>query len=193
MNVNELMSKITVMLSKDKKVVRRGKFAEAVLVDGTNVATEGELAVGAVLNIVAEDGTLTPAPAGMHETNDGTLITVGEGGMIEAIDVTTPEAVEEAPVEEAMEDVEVSADVAPEALPATEELLQGIAEIIAPFTEEIATLTEEVTQLKAKFAAFKEEPAAQPIKRNFAAEFAAKQDSQIARLERLAQIRNSKK
>lgn len=192
MNVNELMSKITVMLSKDKSVVKRGKFAEAVLVDGTNVATEGELAVGAVLNVVAEDGTLSAAPAGLHETNDGKLITVGENGMIEAIDEAAP-AAEEAPVEEAMEDVAVDAPVSEEALPATESLLQGIADILAPFTEEIATLTEEVVQLKAKFAEFKDEPAGTPIKRNFAAEYAAKQDTQIARLERLAQIRNSKK
>ena len=192
MNVTELMSKITVMLSGDRQTVVRAKFAELELVDGTKVTTEGELAVGGVLNVVAEDGTLTPAPNAMHEATDGTLVTVGENGIIEAIEVAAPE-VEEVVVEEALEDVEVVADVAPEVAPATEALLQGIADIIAPFTEEIANLQEQVTALSAKFSEFSDEPAAKPIKRTFAESGAAKEVVALARMERLAQIRNTKK
>ena len=192
MKVTELMSKITVMLSGDRQKVVRTKFAELELVDGTKVTTEGELAVGGVLNVVAEDGTLTPAPAAMHEATDGTLVTVGENGIIEAIEVAAPE-VEEVVVEEALEDVEVVADVAPEVAPATEALLQGIADIIAPFTEEIANLQEQVTALSAKFSEFSDEPAAKPIKRTFAESGAAKEVVALARMERLAQIRNTKK
>ena len=195
MNVTEVMSKIKVMLSGDKENVVKVKFSEAELVDGTKVATEGDLEVGALLNVVAEDGTMTPAPAAIHETTEGVLVTVGENGMIEAVEeVVAEEApVEEAPVEEAMEDVEVSADVAPEAVAPTEDLLQGIADIIAPFTEEIATLKEEVTALSAKFQEFSDEPGSAPIKRTFAQESAAKEVVAMARLERLAQIRNSNK
>ena len=192
MKVTELMSKITVMLSGDRQKVVRTKFAELELVDGTKVTTEGELAVGGVLNVVAEDGTLTPAPNAMHEATDGTLVTVGENGIIEAIEVAAPE-VEEVVVEEALEDVEVVADVAPEVAPATEALLQGIADIIAPFTEEIANLQEQVTALSAKFSEFSDEPAAKPIKRTFAESGAAKEVVALARMERLAQIRNTKK
>jgi hypothetical protein len=196
MKVNELVSKIRVMLSNDKQGVVKAKFAEAELVDGTKVTTEGELAVGAVLNVVAEDGTLTPAPTGMHETTEGMLITVGENGIIEAIEETTPEAEEvevEAPVTEELEEVEVSTEAAPGTEAQTEALLSGIAELIAPFTEEIATLKEELTALSAKFQEFSDEPAAKPIKRTFAEQSAAKEVVAIARLERLAQIRNSKK
>ena len=194
MNVTELMSKITVMLSGDRQTVVRAKFAELELVDGTKVMTEGELAVGSVLNVVAEDGTLTPAPAAMHEATDGTLVTVGENGIIEAIEEATPtEAAPAVEVEVDMEDVAVAADVAPEAIPATEALLQGIADIIAPFTEEIANLQEQVTALSAKFSDFSDEPAAKPIKRTFAESGAAKEVVAIARMERLAQIRNTKK
>ena len=191
MKVTELMSKITVMLSGDRQKVVRTKFAELELVDGTKVTTEGELAVGGVLNVVAEDGTLTPAPNAMHEATDGTLVTVGENGIIEAIEVAAPE-VEEVVVEEALEDVEVVADVAPEVAPATEALLQ-VADIIAPFTEEIANLQEQVTALSAKFSEFSDEPAAKPIKRTFAESGAAKEVVALARMERLAQIRNTKK
>jgi uncharacterized coiled-coil protein SlyX len=193
MNVTELMSKITVMLSGDRQTVVRAKFAELELVDGTKVMTEGELAVGAVLNVVAEDGSLSPAPMAMHEATDGTLVTVGENGIIEAIEEASVEAAPAVEVEVEMEDVAVNADVVPEAVPATEALLQGIADIIAPFTEEIANLQEQVTALSAKFSDFSDEPAAKPIKRTFAESGAAKEVVAMARMERLAQIRNTKK
>lgn len=191
MNVTELMSKVRVMLSNDKMKVVKSKFEELVLVDGTNVVTEGALEVGAILSVVAEDGSLTPAAAAVHESNDGKLITVGENGTVEAIEELAPEAVVEEEV--ALEEVEVEVPVSEEALPATEALLQGIAEMLAPFTEEIATLTEEVVQLKAKFADFSDEPASKPIKRTFAESAAAKEVVAMARMERLAQIRNQKK
>lgn len=194
MNVTELMSKIQVMLSNDKKTVVKAKFAEYELVDGTKVSTEGELEVGSTLSVVAEDGSLTPAPAAMHETTEGMLITVGENGAVEAIEeMATEEVVEEEVVEEALEEVEVEVPVAEELVPATEELLAGIADIIAPFTEEITTLKEEVVALQSKFAEFSDEPAAQPIKKTFAEQAAAKAVVAQARMERLAQIRNNSK
>ena len=194
MNVTQLMSKIKVMLSGDTKTVVSAKFAEAELVDGLKVMTEGALEVGAMLNVVAEDGTLSPAPAAIHETTDGMLITVGENGMIEAIEEpATDEVVEEEVVEEALEEVEVEVPVSEELLPATEELLTGIAEMIAPFTEEIATLKEEVTALSAKFAELSDEPASKPITRTFAQQAKAKEVVAMARMERLAEIRNSRK
>ena len=193
MNVTELMSKIKVMLSKDTMEVVEQKFMEAELVDGTKVSTEGELEVGSTLSVVAEDGSLTPAPSAMHETTDGLLITVGENGVVEAIEEpATDEVVEEEVVEEALEEVAVEVPVEEELVPATEELLSGIADIIAPFTEEIATLKEEVVALKAKFSEFSDEPASKPITRTFAEQSAAKEVVALARLERLAKIRNSK-
>ena len=66
MNVTEFLSKVKVMLSNDTKEVVEVKFAEYVLVDDTKVQTEGELEVGSTLSVVAEDGSLTPAPAAMH-------------------------------------------------------------------------------------------------------------------------------
>lgn len=193
MNVTELMSKIQVMLSNDKKTVVKQEFVEAELVDGTKVSTEGALEVGAVLSVVAEDGTLTPAPAAMHETTDGTIVTVGENGVIEAIEeLATEEVVEEEVVEEALEEVEVEVEAAPEAVAPTEDLLQGIADLLTPAIEEIATLKEEVVALKSKFAEFSDEPGSQPIKKTFAEQAAAKQVVANARMERLAQIRNKK-
>lgn len=192
MNVTDFMSKIKVMLSNDTQEVVKVELAEAELVDGTKVSTEGELEVGSILSVVGEDGELTPATAAIHETTDGMLITVGENGTVEAIEeMATEEVVEEEVVEEALEEVEV--EVAPEAAKESAELLQGIADLIMPFTEQIDTLKEELAQLSAKFAEFQDEPGAQPIKKTFAESAAAKREVAEARMSRLAQIRNSKK
>ena len=169
MTVNDMVKKLRVMLAADKEVVTETKFAEATLVDGTVVYTDGELEVGASLLIRTEEGEESPyAPEGIHETTDGLLIGVGPNGEIMEISEVEAEAKPEEIIEEVMEEVVVEAPVSEAAIPATEELLAGIAEMIAPFTEEIAALTEEVVELKAKFAVIADEPAAKPIRNTFA-------------------------
>ena len=169
MTVNDMVKKLRVMLAADTEVVTEAKFAEAELVDGTVVYTDGELEVGASLLIRTEEGEESPyAPEGIHETTDGLLIGVGPNGEIMEISEVEAEAKPEEIIEEVMEEVVVEAPVSEAAIPATEELLAGIAEMIAPFTEEIAALTEEVVELKAKFAVIADEPAAKPIRNTFA-------------------------
>ena len=191
MTVNDLVKKLRVMLAADKDVVTETKMAEAELVDGTVVYTEGELEVGATLLIKVEEGEESPfAPEGIHETTDGKLIGVGPNGEIMEISEVEAEAKPEEIIEEVMEEVEVEVEVPEEAIPATEELLTGIAEIIAPFTEEIAALTEEVTELKAKFSKLADEPAAKPIRNEFS-ENSAKRNITDKRMEALKALRNN--
>jgi len=191
MTVNDLVKKLRVMLAADKDVVTETKMAEAELVDGTVVYTEGELAVGATLLIKVEEGEESPyAPEGIHETTDGMLVGVGPNGEIMEISEVEAEAKPEEIIEEVMEEVEVEVEVPEEAIPATEELLTGIAEIIAPFTEEIAALTEEVTELKAKFSKLADEPAAKPIRNEFS-ENSAKRSITDKRMEALKALRNN--
>ena len=189
MNVNQALTRLKIMLSS------RFSFAEATLVDGTEVYTEGELVPGAILFVRAGEGVSEDpfAPAGMHETTDGKIIEVGENGEITKVEETTEEAAEEeAKVEEAMEEVEVEVPVAEEAVPATEELLTGIAELIAPFTEEIATLTEEVVALKKRFETMAAEPAAPRVKNTFASILEDKNKITATRLTQLAAMRKAK-
>lgn len=190
MNVNEVIKKIKLMLGAEEVVSL--EFAEATLVDGTEVYTEGELQEGAILFVRAGEGVSEDpfAPTGMHETTDGKIITVGENGEITSIE----EATSEAPAEEevAMEEVEVTTDVAPEVAPATEELLAGIAEIIAPFTEEIAALQEEVVALTKRFEAMAAEPAAAKVTNTFAEVLADKKSKEDAKLSHLRALRNGK-
>lgn len=190
MTVNDMVKKLRVMLAADHAVVTRAKFADATLVDGTEVYTDGELAVGATLLVKVAEGEESPyAPEGMHETTDGKLITVGPNG--EIMEIAEANAAPADVVVEQMEDVQVPVEVAPEALPATEELLAGIAEIIAPFTEEIATLTEEVVALKARFNKIAGQPAAKPIRNTFSETKASKDQALAQRMDALRAIRKS--
>jgi hypothetical protein len=165
-------------------------FAEATLVDGTEVYTEGELQIGAILFVRAGEGVSEDpfAPAGKHETTDGKIITVGENGEItEIVEAAAPAT------EEAMEEVEVEVPVTPEALPATEALLAGIADLIAPFTEEIAILQEEVVALTKRFEKMAAEPAAPKVKNTFAEVLADKNAKTDAKLMHLKDLRNQLK
>lgn len=193
MNVNQALTRLKIMLSS------RYSFAEATLVDGTEVYSEGEFVPGAILFVRAGEGVSEDpfAPAGMHQTTDGKIIEVGENGEITKVEETTPEAAEEevkeeVKVDEVMEEVEVEVPVAEEAVPATEELLTGIAELIAPFTEEIATLTEEVVALKKRFETMAAEPAAPRVKNTFASIIEDKNKIAATRLEQLAAMRKAK-
>ena len=189
MTVQDMVKKLRVMLAADHAVVTKAKFADATLVDGTVVYTEGELEVGATLLIRVEEGEESPyAPEGIHETTDGKLIGVGPNGEIMEISEVAEEAVA---TEEVVEEVTIEAPVAEAAIPATEELLAGIAEIIAPFTEEIASLTEEVTALKARFNKIADEPAATPIRNTFSENKAIKDEMLAKRMDALRAIRKN--
>ena len=191
MTVNDMVKKLRVMLAVDAPVVVENKFAEATLVDGTVVYTDGELVVGAILLVRTEEGEESPfAPEGIHETTDGKLIGVGPNGEIMEISEVEAEAKPEEIIEEVMEEVVVEAPVSDAAIPATEELLSGIAEMIAPFTEEIAALTEEVTELKAKFQVIADEPAAKPIRNSFSENKAIADEKLSKRMDALRAIRN---
>ena len=188
MNVNEALTKLKVMLSS------KHSFAEATLVDGVEVYTEGELEAGAILFVRAGEGVSEDpfAPSGKHETTDGKIITVGENGEITDVTEKAAESAEEEVKEEVMEEVEVEVPVAEEVAEPAKDLLEGVAELIAPFVEEIATLTEEVVELKKRFEKMAAEPAAPRVKNTFADALADKNKAAASRLEQLAAMRKAK-
>ena len=183
MNANEAVSKIRLLLGLNEIAYR---FATAVLVDGTEVKTEGELVEGAALMVVTPEGDIA-APAGIHETSEGLLITVDESGTIVKIEESAPEATEEAPVEEVAMEEEVTVEVPEEVAPViTEEVVQAVVEALAPVVEEVQQIAEELKKMKAQFQAFKAEPAATKVKRN---DFSAERQTAV---DRILQIRKQK-
>ena len=76
MTVNDAITKLKVMLGATEETVVELKFAEAELVDGTQVYAEGEIEPGAILFVRAGEGAdpkIHLRPAGVHETTTGLL------------------------------------------------------------------------------------------------------------------------
>ena len=174
MNANEAVSKIRLLLGLNEATFT---FATAVLVDGSEVKTEGEMVEGASLMVVTPEGDV-PCPAGIHETEGGLLITVDEAGTITAIEEKAAEAASEEEVT-----VEIPEEVAPVM---TEEVVQAVVEAIAPIVEEVAAITAELKEMKAKFQAFSAEPAAKKVTRN---DFTSER---LSAVDRIAKIRKNK-
>lgn len=207
MTVDNLVQKLKVMLgaSTEEVVVvenTEAQFAEATLVDGTIVKVEGELESGKALVIETEEGEIA-APVGVHETTDGLIITVGEGGVIESIEEKEGEA---EPVEAQEEEVEefeaeVTEEVATEEVVEAEtqeeqinaeQLLESIADIIKPYATEIEDLKTQLVTLSERFEAISDEPATAPIKRTFSEEARMQEKLAQSKFERLVAMRNKK-
>ncbi len=189
MNVNQVITKLKVMLGAEEEVIIKEKMAEATLVDGQEVYTEGELEAGAILFVRNGDGVSEDAfaPNGMHETTDGKIITVGESGEITNVEEKgSEETVEEA--EESFEEEEVKVDVKEDF--DMEGLVEAIAEMIKPQTEVIEELKKELSVLKERFEVVANEPAAAKVSKNtFKEVLADKETKTIARLEMLRALR----
>jgi hypothetical protein len=82
------------------------QLAQMKLSDGVTVLEAASFEAGQEVNIVAEDGTTTPAPVGEHELEDGNVLIITEAGLIAEIRVKEMEA----------EEVEMSNDAKFEAL-----------------------------------------------------------------------------
>jgi hypothetical protein len=184
MNANEAVSKIRLLLGLNEATFT---FATAVLVDGSEVKTEGEMVEGASLMVVTPEGDV-PCPAGIHETDGGLLITIDEAGTITAIEEKAAEtAPEEAVTEEVAMEEEVTVEIPEEVAPVmTEEVVQAVVEAIAPIVEEVAAITAELKEMKAKFQAFSAEPAAKKVTRN---DFTSER---LSAVDRIAKIRKNK-
>ncbi len=211
MTVNDAISKLRVMLGAATEEVKEVnmeteevkeeveiKAAEATLADGTEVYTEGALEAGAILFVRAGEGVSEDpfAPAGIHETTEGLLITVGENGEITAIEDQSPEvaASDEEKKEEVEMEEEIKEDIEVKKEFDAEELLEGVASLLLPYTEEIKELKAELSVLTSRFNEVADEPAAaNKVRNTFSEEAKIRANTAEARFERLVSLRNSRK
>lgn len=196
MTVNDAISKLRVMLgaaTEEVKEVVETKMAEAVLVDGTEVYTEGELQAGAILFVRAGEGASEDpfAPEGKHETTDGLLITVGESGEITNVEEKSGEEESVSEAEESFEEEEEV--IVKEKDFDLEGMLEGIATMLEPYTEEIKELKEELSVLTSRFNEVADEPAAKKVANTFSQEAQNRATTAEARFERLVSLRKSRK
>ena len=79
--------------------VNRTDLAEAALDNGTVIYTDADAFAEVVeVYIINDEGERIPLPPGDYTLQDGSVISVGEGGVVTAM--TSPAPAEEAPVEE---------------------------------------------------------------------------------------------
>ena len=196
MTVNDAISKLRVMLgaaTEEVKEVVETKMAEAKLVDGTEVYTEGELQAGAILFVRAGEGASEDpfAPEGKHETTDGLLITVGESGEITNVEEKSGEEESVSEAEESFEEEEEV--IVKEKDFDLDGMLEGIATMLEPYRDEIKELKEELSVLTSRFNEVADEPAAKKVANTFSQEAQNRATTAEARFERLVALRKSRK
>jgi len=143
------------------------KLERANLADGTLVEVE-KLEIGFPVSIVAEDGSLTPAPEGEHILEDGTKIKVDANGVIAEI-VTAdavPVAAEEEPINE-IQQMELPEGIA-EVISAiieekTAETMKMIYAAVEEVAKEVSMVKEEMKDMKTKMQKFAKTPAGSPV------------------------------
>lgn len=189
MNSTKTLERIVNMLGLKFK---RDKFYSTVLVDGETEVTnnlEEELQIGQTLYIVGES-TLSPAPAGEHETREGFIVVLDEESTIVEIKQKSEETIEET-TEESLEVEEevvvdkvagvinsltpesVSPEMAEEIAEKVLEVVGGEVEIFKSSITEILTMMNsmngkfktEINALREELNSFKNSPERTPIER----------------------------
>ncbi len=133
--VMDAIADMKAMFSTSTEAAEAQVFGEAVLMDGTAVAYEGELAVGTTVFIVA-DGEQIPAPEGTHELGGEftgiKIITDANGVVVEVIDERATEEAASADFEAiSSEEMPAALEKATEAIAATLNIEMGVAYDIA--------------------------------------------------------------
>lgn len=87
--INAKLPELKKLLFADEHAAPETKVeaAKATLVDGTEVEVTPAVEVGATVTVTGPDGNQLPAPDGDHELQDGTVIKVDGGVIIEVMPV----------------------------------------------------------------------------------------------------------
>ena len=141
--ISDIFEKYSVELAvEEKEETQEVAFATAVLDSGQEIQTDADaFAVGVSAFVVNDEGERIPLPDGDYQLQDGSMLVVAEGAVVEVNEATTePEVEAEEEKEEEMkaEEVEASSDVL------TREAVEGmIAEAIEATKKEFSSQIEE--------------------------------------------------
>ena len=177
------------------------KLERATLADGTVVEVE-KLEVGFPVSIVAEDGSMTPAPEGEHTLEDGTKIMVDANGAI--VEIMPAETVAVAAQEEEVEEVqemelpegikEIVSEIVEEKMKdKVEEAMNMVYAAVEEIATEVATVKEEMGAMKEKMQKFAKTPAGNPVPKATVEKANEKIDSLDARLASINELKKSLK
>ena len=166
MNATDAINKIKEMLglefsaTKNETEIVKEVFATTELEDGTKITNdkEGEFELGDKIYVVAEDGTLSPAPAGEHILRDGYVVVTDEEATLIEIRVPSSDDVADvvdenvAPSEEelAAETTEYNFEKELKTIKSSiEEMLKLMEAQSADFSAQISEVKNEVEAFKA--------------------------------------------
>ncbi len=164
--VMDAIAEMKSMFSTSTEEPTAVEFGEGVLMDGTAIAYEGDLAVGTQVFVVA-DSEQIPAPEGTHalggEYEGVSIVTDASGVVVEIIDERaaegaaassdeTPETTAESMSAEQVESI-VSAK-----MEAFSKVVENLGEMIHTIVSDNETLRTEMSAMKSEFDAFKAAP-----------------------------------
>lgn len=141
--ISDIFEKYSVELAvEEKEATQEVALATAVLDSGQEIQTDADaFAVGVSAFVVNDEGERIPLPDGDYQLQDGSLLVVAEGAVVEVNEATTEpevEAEEEKKEEIKAEEVEASSEVL------TREAVEGmIAEAIEATKKEFSSQIEE--------------------------------------------------
>jgi len=193
MNYKNKLNQIRVVLGLQVKL------ATAKLKDGTVVEAE-EFVPGAALVVVAEDGSKSPAPAGEHTLEDGTVVLVDESGNLVSLkpleaaedveEVVEEEAKKVKMEEEGSESESVVEDAVKEAIAEKiEEAMKKVMMAIEPLVTEMADMKSKMAKMEESYAKFAKAPAAGKITTINDSKMEFNQSTDI--VERFKELKNS--
>lgn len=134
------------------------KLSTDKLVDGTVIEAE-EFSPGFPLFVVAEDGTKSLAPAGIHETESGSKVEVDQEGKIVSIAEKDPEeSTVEIEVLAAAEDMAPDSETPEEPVVKEDEVTQVMKKMVMAVEEivkDVAEIKKDVAETKTEMAAMK--------------------------------------
>jgi hypothetical protein len=146
MNLNEAIEKLSGLVSKfNAEPTTEQTFIDAKLMDGTIVRYES-LEVGMPLFVIDEAGNELPAPDGEHTLEDGTMVTVEGGILIEVASKEEEAPEEEMPIEQPMATVET---VSKEDFEALKLEVENLRTVFDQFTTSNELLAKNNIELKA--------------------------------------------
>ena len=140
-------------------------LAEAILEDGTKIATDSEeFAEGSLAYVVSEDGEKMPLPSGSYATQDGVSMEVVDG---EVVSISKEEAVEEAKSEDKKEEEEeMSSEIDLSAYATKEQLVEALGSLHTELSEMISKVVSENKSLKEDLEKVSKMSAEKPMTHN---------------------------
>ncbi|QDP57697.1 MAG: hypothetical protein Unbinned6486contig1001_12 [Prokaryotic dsDNA virus sp.] len=159
-NSKNVLNSIRTILGMESEIEL---LAEAVLEDGTKIATESEQwGEGVMAYVVSEDGEKMPLPTGSYSTQDGVQMEVVDG---EVTSISKEEAVEEAKSEEKEEkEEEMSSEIDLSAYATKEQLVEALGQLHAELSEMINNVVSENNSLKENLEKVSKMSAEKPVK-----------------------------